>query len=329
MINKQHPLARTRGVRRQFLSGVSAAAMSMAMLQSGLSDYSSANILNYITGQLIVPALPAVWMALFTTAPTSDAGTGGTEVPTTNGYARQQVAGQLAAASAATTVITFGATPSYIFNGTICIAVGWSVRDVTTPANVPAGTTIVSATATTVTCNNTVSGVGTDTIRFSAFLPPTASTGNPEPATIPGQSVNAGITFAQATGAGWGTVTSFGLYDAVTAGNLLAWDYLGNFKWIPFTCTAANPGVMTTDIAADVPANSSSIVVTQKYGGTLPSGTWSGLLTTAGASGLTFNAGVNSTGTAGGGQFRQVTTQAIAGNVTASFAAGTLVISGA
>jgi hypothetical protein len=37
---------------------------------------------------------------------------------------------------------------------------------------------------------------------------------------------------------------------------------------------------------------------------------------------------VNTTA-AGGGQFRQVTTQAIAGNVTASFAAGTLVISGA
>jgi hypothetical protein len=38
------------------------------------------------------PALPAVWMALFTTAPTSDAGTGGTEVSGTS-YARVQVAG--------------------------------------------------------------------------------------------------------------------------------------------------------------------------------------------------------------------------------------------
>ena len=32
----------------------------------------------------------------------------------------------------------------------------------------------------------------------------------------------------------WGTVIAFGLFDASSAGNLLAWDFLGNFNWLPF-----------------------------------------------------------------------------------------------
>jgi hypothetical protein len=258
MINKQHPLARTRAMPRRFLSGVSAAALSMAMLQSGLSDYSAKNVLDYITGQIIVPALPSVWMALFTTAPTSDAGTGGTEVPTTNGYARQQVAGPLTTngtTAAGNATLHFASVPSWI-------VAGMSVRDVTAPAVISAATTVLSTTGTTVVMSANAAGAGvggTDVIQFSAFLPTVGSAGNPEPNTTPAQAANtsAVVTFAQATGAGWGTVTSFGLYDAVTAGNLLAWDYLGNFKWIPFSCTLASPGVFTTDIAADAPANGS------------------------------------------------------------------------
>src|ERR1051326_4905328 len=44
----------------------------------------------------------------------------------------------------------------------------------------------------------------------------------------------AAITFPTAT-ANWGTVIAFGLFDALTVGNLLAWDYLGNFSWLPAT----------------------------------------------------------------------------------------------
>jgi hypothetical protein len=128
----------------------------------------------------------------------------------------------------------------------------------------------------------------------------------------------------------WGTVVARGIYDAVTGGDLLRCDYLGNYKWVPFTCTSATPDVMTTDSTTDAPANGSSIVVTAKLGGTLPttSGSWSGLLTTAGISSNTFNAGVTTTST-GAGQFRRVTPQSIPANVTASFASGTLVVSAA
>lgn len=315
-----------RRFAKRFMEGTAAAALSMAMLEAGMSDYSAQNMLNYITGQLTVPALPAVFLALFTTAPTSDAGTGGTEV-TGGSYARVQVAG--AATTNGTTAsgnatLHFASTPTWI-------VAGMSVRDATTPSVIPANTTVLSTTGTTVvmSANATGGGVGgTDSIVFSAFAPAAASSGNPEPNTLPASvaTTNATITFPQAT-ANWGTVTSFGLYDASTSGNLLAWDYLGNFKWIPFTCTNASPGVLTCDASGDAPANGSSIVVTQKYGGTLPTtgGSWAGLLTTANLSGATFTAGVSTTGI-GGGQFRQVTQQSIPSNVTASFAAGALTL---
>lgn len=302
-------------------------AISWSMVQAGMSDYSAQNVLNYLTGQLAVPTLPSVWLALFTTAPTSDAGTGGTEV-SGGSYARVQIAGTAATnntTASGNATLHFASTPSWI-------VAGMSVRDVTSSSVIPANTTVLSTTGTTVVMSANASGGGVgngDSIAFSAFAPAAASTGNPEPNTLPASdtTTNTIITFVQAT-ASWGTVTSFGLYDASTSGNLLAWDYLGNFKWIPFTCTSATPGVLTTDSTADAPANGSSIVVTQKYGGTLPTtgGSWSGLLTTANLSGATFTAGVNTTGI-GGGQFRQVASQPIAINVTASFAAGALVLS--
>ena len=287
---------------------------------AGATDYTASNILNYITGQITVPALPSVWIGLFTTAPTSDlATTGATEV-SGGSYARVQAAGQLAASSASTTIITFGAVPAWV-------QPGMSVRDVTTPANVPAATTVSSVTATTVTCNNTVSGVGTDTIRFSAFTPPVASSGA-EPATVAELVQNGSIvTFPQAT-ASWGTAVAFGLFDAATSVNCLAWDWLGNFKWIPFSCTNASPGVLT--VVAHGYTNGDPVVVSAKYGGVLPTtaGSWSGALTVASTTTDTFTAGVNTTST-GDGLVRKILQQPIAINVTASFAAATLVISNA
>jgi hypothetical protein len=288
---------------------------------SGFSDYMAQNVLNYATGSLLVPALPSLFLALFTTAPTSDAGTGGTEV-TGGSYARQQIAGPLttnAITAAGNATLHFASVPAWI-------VAGMTIRDSTTAASIPAATTVVSTTGTTVVMSNNAAGAGvgaSDVITFSAFAAAGASTGNPEPNTSPANSVNSNavITFPQAT-LSWGTVTSWGLYDASAAGNLLWWDYLGNFKWIPFTCTSASPGVLTVDSAGDAPANGSSCVVTQKYGGTLPTtaGSWAGILTSAGLSGATFNLGVNTT-SIGGGLFRQVTQQPIAQNVTASFAA--------
>lgn len=45
-------------------------------------------------------------------------------------------------------------------------------------------------------------------------------------------SNNGAISFPTPTGAGWGTVTHFGIYDATTAGNLLLWGALTTSKTI-------------------------------------------------------------------------------------------------
>ena len=323
------PVMKSRGTTRRmpkrFLAGASTAALSMAMWQAGLSDYSAQNTLNYLTGNRTVPSLPSVYLALFTTAPTSDAGTGGTEV-SAGGYARVQVSGAVTAAGSWTTASTTITMPN--ISGSTWVVAGMNVYDATNSNQIGTILTWVGTTLTlTATAAHSSTG-STDSLVFSAFAPATGSTGNPEPNTLPASAVttNATITFPQATG-NWGTVTSFGLYDAATSGDLLAWDYIGNYKWIPFTCTNASPGILTCDSAGDAPANGSSIVVTQKYGGTLPTtgGSWAGILTTAGLSGATFNAGVSTTGI-GGGQFRQVTQQSIPNNVTASFAAGALTL---
>jgi hypothetical protein len=289
-----------------------------------MSDYSATNILNYITGNRVVPALPSVWLALYTTAPTSDAGTGATEVTTAGGtgYLRVQVAGPITAGGTISTGSSTITMPNV--SGFPWVVPGMNVYSATAGKQIGTVLTYIGTTLT-LTANATNNGSGsTDVLNFTAFAPATGSSGNPEPNTLPGATVNtnATITFPQAT-ANWGTVTSFGLYDASTTGNLLTWDYIGNFKWIPFSATFASPSILTADSTGDAPANGSSVVVTQKYGGTLPVGSWGGILTTAGLSGATFNVGVNST-SIGGGQFRQITQQSIPTNVTASFAAGAL-----
>jgi hypothetical protein len=285
---------------------------------AGLSDYNADNILNYVTGSLAMPSLPAIFLGLYTTAPTSDAGTGGTEV-TGGSYARVQVAGTAttnATTAAGNATLHFASTPTWIVAGML-------IRDATSSAVIPANTTVLSTTATTVVMSANAAGAGvggTDVITFSAFMPAAASSGT-EPSVTPAASANTNaiITFPQAT-ASWGTVTSWGLYDAVSAGNLLWWDYLGNFKWLPFSCTLASPGVLTSP--AHGYTNADPVVVTTKFGGTLPTtaGSWAGVLTVANVTTDTFTAGVNTTST-GDGQVRKIVQQPIAQNVTASFAA--------
>lgn len=298
--------------------------LSLMMLQTGFSDYTAENVINYLTGSLGMPTLPSVYVALFNGPPTSDAGTGGVEV-TGNGYARVQCAGS--AATSGTTasgnnVLHFSAVPSWIVGG-------MSVRDATGSGAIPINTTVSSLTGTTVVMSNNAAGGGVgsgDQLLFSAFTPAVASSGN-EPLTTPAQALNTNaiIGFAQATGTGWGTVNSWGLYDSLSGGNLLWWDYLGNFKWLPFTGTLASPSVLTA--TANGYANGDPVVVTQKYGGTLPAtaGSWAGVLTVASATTDTFTAGINTTGT-GDGQVRKIVQQPIAGNVTASFLTSTFTV---
>lgn len=288
---------------------------------AGLSDFAAQNALNYFTGQKSMPAVPSVFCALFTTAPTSDSGAGAVEVSGGN-YSRVQVAGGVAtngATVAGNATLNFAAVPSWI-------VVGMSVQDITVAGTgaIPLGTRVTGTTGTTVTMNNNAvaAGVGSgDTIAFSAFSPATPSVGN-EPTTVPGATLNgsATITFPQAS-LSWGTVTSWGLYDLAsgTGAHLLAWDYLGNFAWLPFSGSNASPSVLTSP--AHGYSNGDPVVVTAKFGGTLPAtgGSWAGVLTVASSTTDTFTAGVNTTGT-GDGLVRKIVQQSIPANVTASFA---------
>lgn len=297
---------------------------------AGLADYGAQALLDWNTGCSPMPALASRFLALFTTAPTSDAGTGGTEV-SGGSYARQQVAGTVTASTSFTSGVT---TTITVNTGQTWIVPGMNVWDNTNAvANGQVGTvsTYVSGTGViTLTAAASHSSTGsTDSLQISAWPKSTASVGT-EPSVTPASVVNgAVITFPQAT-ANWGTVTSWALFDAVTSGNMMDWDYLGNFKWQVFTCTSASPGVFTVDASGDAYANGTSVAVTSKFGSTLPTtgGSFAGILTTAGLSGATFNVGVNTTST-GGGQIRAVLQQSIPQNVTASFAASTFTLNAA
>lgn len=281
-----------------------------------------------MAGQTPLPALPGgtkptyasgnytnagVWLALYTTAPT-DANASGTEV-TGGSYARVQVAGEVAATASFSTAspnITMTTIPAWITS-----PVGMNVFDLTTMTQI--GTVLTwTGTALVLTGNAAANSSGsTDNLCFSAF---SAASGS-APSTITNAAT---ITFPQAS-AGWGTVVAFALYDAVTTGNELLWDYIGNFSWLPATVSAASPGVITAK--ANGYSNGDSFVFSTEYGGTAPTfsaGNYTGLQTVAGVATDSFNVtGVNTSAT-GSGMVRKVTQQSIPINVTASFAASTL-----
>lgn len=295
---------------------------------TGLSDYSATRLLNYITGQVAEVALPSVWMALMT-APDTDAGTGGTEV-SGGSYARVQVAGAATVngtTASGNATLHFAATPAWI-------VAGMTINDVTAPSVIPAATTVLSTTGTTVvmSANATGAGVGaTDSITFSAF---SASSGS-QPSTI---TNSAAITFPQAT-ASWGTVVAFELRDAVTSGNLLLWDFLGAFSWLPFETVAASGSLL--QVKANGYASNDPIVFTAEYGGTLPTmstGIFTGYTVNFVATPATDQINVDTTTgpatpivltSSGSGMVRKIVQQSIPSGVTASFAAAALVASGA
>jgi len=141
------------------------------------------------------------------------------------------------------------------------------------------------------------------------------------------------ITFPAAT-ADWGTVIAFGLYDASTSGNLLAWDYLGNYAWVPVYVTSASPGVL--DAKAHGYSVADTVVFSTEYGGTAPSfsqSNFTGLLVLAHAATDTFDvtnsATAVNTSSTGSGTVRKVASQAIATGVTALFPASALTITSA
>lgn len=138
------------------------------------------------------------------------------------------------------------------------------------------------------------------------------------------------LTFPTAT-ADWGTVIAFGLYDASTTGNLLAWDFFGNYAWAPVTVSAASPAVITAKAhgfsAGDL------VEYTTEYGGTVPTfsqSNFTGILTVASPATDTFtvtnSATAVNTSATGSGMMRKLVGQAIASGAAAAFPAGSLII---
>jgi hypothetical protein len=297
---------------------------------SGLADYMAKAQLDWMGGRATMPATAGNrFLALFTTAPTKDDGTGGTEV-TGGSYARVQIAGAVTAAGTISNASSTITMPNV--SGSPWVVNGMNVFDLTNAyANGQIGTISTWVTTTlTLTGNASNNGTGgTDSLQFSIFPAATGVAGNEPGVTSPAlvANSNAIVTFAQAS-ANWGTVVAWGIYDSLAGGNLIIWDYLGNNKWLPFSCTSASPGVLTSP--AHGYTNADSVVVTSKYGGTLPTtgGSWSGLLTVANVTTDTFTAGVNTTGT-GNGLVRKVVSQSIPAGVTASFAAGSFTLTSA
>ncbi len=152
-------------------------------------------------------------------------------------------------------------------------------------------------------------------------------------ASAPSTATNANaITFPAASGGNWGTVVAFGLYDAMTMGNLIAWDYLGNYAWMPVFVTSASPGVIDAKAHGFSVAN--TIVFSTEYGGTAPTfsqSNFTGLLVIANAAtdtlDVTNSATQVNTSSTGSGMIRKVASQAINDGITALFPASSLVVS--
>lgn len=139
------------------------------------------------------------------------------------------------------------------------------------------------------------------------------------------------LTFPTPTGAGWGSVPAFGLYDAPTGGNLLGWDFLGGFDWLPATVSPASPAIITSHghgfTAGELAA------WTTEYGGINPTfsqGNFTGPLTIASPTADTFTvsngATAVNTSASGSGSIRKIIAPVIGTAIAAAFLPGALTI---
>jgi hypothetical protein len=301
---------------------------------SGLSDYSAKNVLNYITGTVPMPATPSVWVALMTAVDT-DAGTGGTEV-SGGSYARVQVAGALTlngSFTTSSTTLTLASTaPAWLLAlGSVATpGVGCNVYDVTNSQQIG---TVASVSGTTVTLALAAlhaSSGAADSLIFSAFGVATGS--------APSTSTNSAVVNFQQATASWGTVIAFECRDALTAGNLLDWDFIGNYSWLPFEIPTASS---LATVKAHGYSSNDPVVFTAEYGGTLPTlstGTMTGYTVNFVATPATDTINIDTTTgpatpivttSSGSGMVRKIVQQPIAINVAASFAASSLTITAA
>jgi hypothetical protein len=183
------------------------------------------------------------------------------------------------------------------------------------------------------TAVGTDAGTGFTEVSVGAYarVATAAADWNSASGSAPSQISNANtLTFPTAT-ADWGTVIAFGLFDAATTGNLLAWDFFGNYVWLPATVSAASPAVITTKAhgfsAADL------VEWSIEYGGTNPTfsqSNFTGPLTVTSPATDTFTTtngatAVNTSAT-GSGMIRKLVAQAINNGASAAFPAGSLII---
>jgi hypothetical protein len=301
----------------------------------GLSDYVAKNNLNWMTGLQAMPALPAVYAALFTAAPTAGAGTGGTEVSTSGtAYARQQCSGTLSLSASFTTsstTLTLASTaPAWLLAlGTVALpGNGVAIYDVTVSAYIGLIQSVSGTTVTLQAAAAHASSGSADSLNFSAFAQPAASTGSDPSIVAASSTTGAAINWPQATGAGFGSALFVGFYDAVTSGNFLGGDYLGNFPYLAASISSASPGVFTSHAHGYSAGN--TVIATSKYGGAVPTfsqSNFTGSLLVVGPATDTFtvtNAGTAvNTSSSGDMMIRQVTVQSIPTGVTFTLAAGT------
>lgn len=296
---------------------------------TGMTNYSAQNWGLYIAGAAPAPATPTCYLGLFTGVGT-DAGTGFTEV-SGGAYARVQVSGNLAAGASWTTsstTITLGSSAPAWLTALGTNGSGVNVYDSTTSQQIGTVSSISGTTVTLTTTAAHASSGSADTLYFSAFPVGTGTA----PTTI---SNGAAITFPTAT-ASWGTAIAFGLFDALTSGNLLLWDFLGNYPWIPFYVpSGSNP---TFDIKANNFASNDPLVFTAEYNGTLPSastGTFTGYNVLYAASPSTDTTSVDTVSgpttpvvltSSGNGNVRKILQQPIPINTTTIFNANQLTV---
>lgn len=157
-----------------------------------------------------------------------------------------------------------------------------------------------------------------------------------DPTTISNNGTGTPAIIFPTAAANWGTVVAFGLYDAATAGNLLAWDWLGNYQWLPCTVSSASPGVFTAH--AHGYAASDPVVFSNVFGGTAPTSSGGALgsnnvsLVVSPATDtftLTTGGTAVNTSTTGNGMVRKIVQQSVPSGVQPSFASGQLVLQAA
>lgn len=138
----------------------------------------------------------------------------------------------------------------------------------------------------------------------------------------------AAITYAQATGS-WGDIIGFGIYDALTSGNLLRKTYAVSGAWFTFTALASNDELTAP---AHTFVNTDKVVVIDLPGSVIPTGISQGTLYfVVNASGNIFELSLTSGGAVinltadGGGRIAKVVPTTVSNGMIPSFAIGAVV----